>query len=119
MSEVDHPPGARGADADDARPAWMLPVAVWLAPVAWFVHLCAGMVLGPGACTWGTELPLHLLTIGCLAVASLGAWWLWRSRTTDAATRFVVHLGLGLAALSLLAIVVVGVATLPLDGCEL
>ena len=113
---IEHPPAHRGQAK--GRRGWALAVVVWIAPVAWFVHLSAGMVLGPESCRWGTELPLHLLTAGALAVAAGGAWLSWRYRTADAASRFVAMMGLVLAAISILAILVVGVITVPLSGCD-
>ena len=109
-----------GSDVDAGSPRGLpLAALVWIAPVAWFVHLSAGMVLGPASCRWGSELPLHLLSIAALVVALGGAWLLLRRDAADPAARFVVRMGLGFAAISSLAIVVVALAVMPLDGCEL
>src|SRR5690606_27100460 len=90
---TDHAPAERGPLASRTARSWSLPVAVWIAPVAWFVHLSAGMILGPAACEWGSELPLHLLSAGCIAAALVGGTLLLRYRTEDAATRFVARMG--------------------------
>jgi len=120
---------ASGRDTDmtsDSRPAMLW--AAWLAgPVAWTLHLNLSYVLVPWVCASGAPAVLHLVTLGSLLIAGVGAamaWRVWR-RSTEARpeppaatrTRFMAIAGLLSAAYFVTVIVAQAVPVFLVPPC--
>jgi hypothetical protein len=49
-------------------------VALWSGPHWWATHLGLTYLVVPETCMLGIQWTLHLITVGCLAGAAVGAW---------------------------------------------
>ncbi|HVI29915.1 hypothetical protein [Hansschlegelia sp.] len=86
---VEHP----APHAHHARIEW-LAAALFTAPAAWFLQLCAVYALGSHACypraaplqaalpgwewTWGASLAINLATLVLAVAATAFSYWIWR-----------------------------------------
>lgn len=106
------------APAVAARPRrGRLVVLVMIAPAAWFLHLNIGVALVPATCELGSELAFHLVSIAAVAVAVTGIVVLARYQAHDDASAFLRWIGLAVGALSIVPIVVVAIAAVPVGVC--
>ena len=64
------------------RDRWLMAAYVG-GPMAWFLHLTICYTLVPESCDRGTKMLLHLVTLGCLAVALISVAIAWRIRAAS------------------------------------
>jgi hypothetical protein len=125
-----HPEASRTAERLRApRGIALLWAAVLAGPLAWLLALNLQYALVRVACTGGTTLPLHLVTVVALAVAAGGllvGWAEWRrmGETPDPEaggvgprSRFMCVVGMMTGAIFALAIVAQWLGTLFLNPC--
>jgi cytochrome c biogenesis factor len=114
-------------DAKEIRALW---TGLLLPPIAFLISLEVSYALVPAACSSGSELPVHLVHLGCLLLALIGgliAWRWWKRQGATwageeggplARSRFMAGLGLLLCALFALVIVAMWIPSFLLDPCQ-
>jgi hypothetical protein len=107
----------------------MLWIAVFMAPVAFFLHLQVNYALVPWACSTGNTFPIHIATFVAMALAGAGCFTTWRSwrhagtiwpddaRGSLTRTRFMAALGFLMGILFLLVILAQAVPTFIFEPC--
>jgi hypothetical protein len=114
----------------EARRTRALAAGLFLAPFAWASQLLINYSLTPTACAESREWLLHLVSLGMLLVALIGAliargaWTRLTSGSTvhgdarEAGRRFLALAGLGLSLFVALVIVALDIPTWWLSACQ-
>jgi hypothetical protein len=112
---------------EEHRTSWRRLDAVLGGPVWWALHLGGMYWLVPRACTWGTSIALHLLTLivlGLMGRAALSGVQLHRAAEAAASAdptatrdRFLAWTGLALTALFTFVVVAEWFPAVQLDPC--
>ena|SRR5215213_5503869 len=117
-------------DVPDARLLRALWTGLLLAPTAFLLNLEVAYALVPTACSSRAPVLVHLVHLGCLALAVFGgltAWRSWRGSGETwpggaggpiSRTRFMAGLGLWTSALFALVIVAQWIPSFILDPCQ-